>query len=68
MSVETLMALSHSLNMSLDYIIFGNESVNNVQKHQDEISAILDILDTCPDKKRDYALRLLKLFIAACNN
>ena len=53
MSVETLMALSHSLNMSLDYIIFGNESVNNVQKHQDEISAILDILDTCPDKKRE---------------
>ena len=68
MSVETLMALSHSLNMSLDYIIFGNESVNNVQKHQDEISAILDILDTCPDKKRDYALRRRKLFIAACNN
>ena len=68
MSVETLMALSHSLNMSLDYIIFGNESDNNVQKLQDEISAILDILDTCPDKKRDYALRLLKLFIAACNN
>ena len=56
------------MNMSLDYIIFGNESDNNVQKHQDEISAILDILDTCPDKKRDYALRLLKLFIAACNN
>lgn len=52
MSVETLMALSHSLNMSLDYIIFGNESDNNVQKHQDEISAILDILDTCPDKKK----------------
>lgn len=68
MSVETLMALSHSLNMSLDYIIFGNEANKNVQSHQDEVSAILDILDNFPVQKRDYALRLLKLFIAACSN
>lgn len=68
MSVETLMALSHSLNMSLDYIIFGNEANKNVQRHQDEVSAILDILDNFPVQKRDYALKLLKLFIAACSN
>ena len=68
MSVETLMALSHSLNMSLDYIIFVNEANKNVQRNQDEVSAILDILDNFPVQKRDYALRLLKLFIAACSN
>lgn len=68
MSVETLMALSHSLNMSLDYIIFGSEANKNVQRHQDEVGAILDILDNFPVQKRDYALKLLKLFIAACSN
>ena len=46
MSVETLMALSHTLNMPMDYIILGREyGENSEKKHEDEIVAVLDILD-----------------------
>lgn len=65
MSVETLMSLSHTLNMSLDYIIYGKDT-DTPQTHTDEVSAILTVLDDCPRTRRDYATRLLKLFIAAC--
>lgn len=66
MSVETLMALSHSLDMSLDYIILGRKA-GEEDGHKDEVEVILDIIDHCSGKKRDYALRLLKLFLAACD-
>lgn len=66
MSVETLMALSKSLNMSLDYLIFGKETDENIEKHETEVFAIIDMLDHCSDRKRQYAMRLLKLFLIAC--
>ena len=67
MSIETLMALSSELNMSLDYIIYGktvNERDYMIQT--DEVTAILEMLDSSSEKERNYAMRLLKLFLAAC--
>ena len=61
MSVETLMALSEALDMSLDYIIYGKE---NNENGYPEVSAILTMLDNSEQRDRDYALRLLKLFLA----
>ena len=49
MSVETLMALSEALDMS------GQTA---------EVSAILTMLNNSEQRERDYALRLLKLFLA----
>ena len=66
MSVETLMALSKSLNMSLDYLIYGNEAAENRIRHEDEVFAVIDMLDHCSERKRQYAMRLLKLFLVAC--
>lgn len=68
MSVETLMALSKSLNMSLDFLIYGDESEENKIKHENEIFAIIDMLDHCSERKREYAMRLLKLFLIACDS
>lgn len=65
MSIETLLALSESLNMSLDYIIFGEIDKNEELVHTDEVAAIMNLLDSCSDRKRDYALRILKLFLVA---
>lgn len=65
MSVETLMALSEALDMSLDYIIYGKEINENGYLGQTaEVSAILTMLDNSEQRDRDYALRLLKLFLA----
>ena len=68
MSIETMLALSSVLDMSLDYIIFGTtHSTAEVLKHSDETSAIIGILDSYPPHKRQYALQLLKLFVSACD-
>lgn len=67
MSVETMLAFASVLNMSLDYLMLGVEEENS-SKHQDEVEAILDMLNHCSPKKRQYALQLLKLFLVACDN
>ena len=68
MSIETLLALSSTLDMSLDYIIMGPaDTETETQKHTDETSAIIGLIETYPQQKRQYALDLLKLFIAACD-
>lgn len=68
MSVETLMALSSTLDMSLDYIIYGKTtSETENQKHSDEITAIIEILNASPRRQQKHALSLLKLFLHACS-
>ena len=66
MSIETLLALSHSLNMSLDYIIFGTIDIDYKKIHTDEIEAVINLLDSCDERQRRYALHMLKIFLAAC--
>lgn len=67
MSVETLMAISASLNMSLDYIIYGIDSTRNDKcQHTEEVAAIVNMLDCAQKRNRKYALDILKLFLAAC--
>lgn len=68
MSIETLLSLSSTLNMSLDYIIFGPKSKEEQKQHEDEIFAIIEMLDQASDRKRSYATRLLKLFLIACDS
>ncbi|MCM1568421.1 MAG: helix-turn-helix domain-containing protein [Roseburia sp.] len=66
MSVETLMALSFTLDMSLDYMIYGKTcSEQEERQHTDEVTAIIETLNSLPRKQHDYALRLLKLFLCA---
>lgn len=66
MSVETLISISETLDMSLDYIIFGiTHSENDVQKQSEEVSAILSMLENVSENKRKYAMRLLQLQIAS---
>lgn len=67
MSIETLMALSVSLDMPLDYIIYG-KTVDNEEKrkHTEEVAAIIGMLDTSDIRMQQYALAMLRLFFAAC--
>ena len=65
MSVETLMSLSEHLDLPIDYIIYGE--IHNEKGYPEqtaEVSAILTLLDHSEQRDRDYALRLLKLFLA----
>lgn len=66
MSLETLLALSNTLNMSLDYILLGDIKKERETIHTEETAAVLNLLDNCDEKNRIYAMRILKLFLIAC--
>lgn len=69
MSVETMMALSKTLDLSLDYIIYGNESSEaEKKKNTDDVTAIIEMLNTLSPKKQHRAMQLLRLFLIACDN
>ena len=68
MSLETLLALSYVLDMSLDYIILGKMRNDQETIHTDEVLAIMGLLDNYSSKSREYALKLLRLFLVACQN
>lgn len=66
MSVETLMALAKALDMSLDYIVYGvTVSEKEKLQHSDEVTAVMEALNSLPERQHDYALRMLKLFLSA---
>ena len=67
MSIETLMSLSSALDMSLDYIIYGKTVTEKDYMIQtDKVTAIMEMLDNSTERQREYCMRLLKLFLAAC--
>lgn len=68
MSVETMIAISKSLDMTLDYMIFGELSdIEAAREEQSEI-AIIHAISKCNERQRMYALRMLQLFLSAMDN
>jgi len=69
MSIETLLSFAACLNTSLDFIIYGSSDTQEEEKPLliQEQEAVLELLGQCSDKKRKYALELLKLFMKACD-
>ena len=66
MSIDTMLSIAASLNISLDYLIFGNNENNDeTDSLMLEQQAVIDILGQCSSKKKSYALDLLKLFMKA---
>ena len=68
MSIETMLALSGYLNMSLDYMIFGEATEEEKRNQEDKVLAIVEMLENCSERKRQYAMRMLKLFLIACDS
>ena len=67
MSIETLILLSSSLNVTMDYIIYGYEDTEPKTPEQLlEMEAVEELLGHCSEKKRSYAMELLRLFLKAC--
>lgn len=61
MSIDTMLAFSHVLNMSLDYMFFG-KSEEKEGKDSDEVITLVEMLRNCPERKRKYALDILKIY------
>lgn len=61
MSVPTLCRLSNILNLSVDYILFGNKS-------EDYVSPVVSMLRCCPEEKLCYLEEIVKAFILSLDN
>ena len=68
MSVETMLAIAKSLDMNLDYMMFGEISETEREWQQKDAMTLIHIIEKAPASQRNYAIRLLKLFIAATGN
>lgn len=68
MSIETLLSLSEVLDMPLDYIVLGKTDSEKEGIHTEEVLAVIHLLDHCDERKRKYALKMLKLFLIACDS
>lgn len=66
MSIETMLALSQTLNMSLDYMIFGKSSDEVKEAQSNEVLAIIDVINNFPPNKQKYALQMLKILLNVC--
>ena len=56
MSVPTLCRIAHVLNLSTDYILFGNSC-------DDAFSPAIELLKNCPNEKRSYLETIIKTFL-----
>ena len=65
MSTETMLAISECLDMSLDYMMFGEQTDQEARRQENDELAVIHILSGCSKQQRDYAIRLLKLYIAS---
>ena len=57
MSIDTLVKLSRSMHLSMDYIIFGTEDASS------DASAVIDLLQRCNTRELKLAEEVLKLFL-----
>ena len=62
MSTETMLAISECLDMSLDYMMFGEQTDEEAKRQENDELAVIHILSRCSKQQRDYAIRLLKLY------
>ena len=68
MSIETMLSIAKALDMSLDYMMFGEISEVEKEWQQKDALTLIHIIEKAPATQRNYAIRLLKLFIAAIGN
>ena len=60
MSTETMLAISECLDM-----MFGEQTDEEARRQENDELAVIHILSGCSKQQRDYAIRLLKLYIAS---
>ncbi len=59
MSINTLLKLSDSLHVSVDYLLFGPSA------NLDELQPILGIIKTCPSDKLEHLEQIISHYIQA---
>lgn len=67
MSIQTMIALSRHLGMSLDYLIFGHSKHEALSSQSFEEDVVLQLLSRCGKTQRENAVKMLRLFLSSTN-
>ena len=65
MSIETMLMFAKELDMSVDYMMFGKGSEDEINRQTIDMYAALHVLEQYKENERSYAVRLLNLFLSA---
>ena len=65
MSIETMLALSEHLHMSLDYMMYGIKPESSEKIVPVERTGLHQLLTDCTDRQYNYAMRLMEVFLTA---
>lgn len=65
MSAETMIAFAKALDMSLDFMIFGESTESEEARQEQSELALVHAISKCPERQRTNALRMLQLFLSA---
>ena len=68
MSIETMPSIPKALDMSLDHMMYREDPEIKKESQQKDALTLIHIIEKAPATQRNYAIRLLKLFIAAIGN
>ncbi len=59
MSIDTLLKISRSLHVDMEYILLGKESKDNSK----ELEPVIELLQNCSNRELKLAYDVLKLFL-----
>lgn len=65
MSIETMIAFSKTLDMSMDYMVFGETDALEAARQEQSELALAHVLAKCPERQRMNSLKILQLFLSA---
>ena len=65
MSTETMLAISECLDMSLDYMMFGEQTDEEARRQENDELEVKHNLSRFSKQHRYYEIRILKLYIAS---
>jgi len=65
MSIETMLAISDVLDISLDYMMKGNPTQREKMQFECNEAALVHALSRCNERQHAYAIRLLEVFLAS---
>ncbi len=72
MSVETMLAFSEHLEMSLDYMMYGKNADTEIDAFENTADTLIlehvkmkQLLNQCSRRQYSYVLRLIELFVEA---
>ena len=65
MSMETMISIAKTLDISLDYMIFGTPAKEELARVESQETSLIHLLAQCNSRQHEYVTRLMQLLIAS---